>query len=237
VIPEINAHALNEHRGIVANPNCSTAILLMAVAPLRVVAKIERIVVSTYQSVSGAGKEAVDELEESTRASLAGQDHAPQALNKPIAFNLIPHIDVFQDNGYTKEELKFTNETRKIFEDPEFRISGTCVRVPVAVGHAESVNIEFDRPVDMAKVREAIAHASGVRLMDDPATATYPQPTDAAGIDDVLVGRIRGDVSHPNAINLWVVGDNLRRGAALNAVLIAESLAEQGLLGPSRTLA
>jgi len=196
VIPEINAHALNEHRGIVANPNCSTAILLMAVAPLRV-----------------------------------------QALNKPIAFNLIPHIDVFQDNGYTKEELKFTNETRKIFEDPEFRISGTCVRVPVAVGHAESVNIEFDRPVDMAKVREAIAHASGVRLMDDPATATYPQPTDAAGIDDVLVGRIRGDVSHPNAINLWVVGDNLRRGAALNAVLIAESLAEQGLLGPSRTLA
>ncbi|MNL21989.1 Aspartate-semialdehyde dehydrogenase [compost metagenome] len=188
-------------------------------------------VVTTFQSVSGAGKEAVDELYSQTEALLDGETLAPQALNKPIAFNLIPHIDVFQDNGYTKEEMKFTHETRKIFEAPDFRISGTCVRVPVAVGHSESVNVEFDRPVSPEEVRVAIAAAPGVRISDDPSTATYPQPTDAAGIDDVLVGRIRADVSHPNAVNLWVVGDNLRRGAALNAVLIAESLHAQGLLG------
>ncbi|MBO9540099.1 aspartate-semialdehyde dehydrogenase [bacterium] len=231
VIPEINGHALKNHHGIIANPNCSTAILLMALAPLRALAKIERVVVTTFQSVSGAGKEAVDELYAQSEAHLEGVALAPQALNKPIAFNLIPHIDVFQDNGYTKEEMKFTHETRKIFEAPDFRISGTCVRVPVAVSHSESVNVEFDRPVSPDEVRAALAGAAGVRVSDEPATSTYPQPTDAAGIDEVLVGRIRGDVSHPNAVNLWVVGDNLRRGAALNAVLIAESLHTQGLLG------
>lgn len=235
VIPEINAHALKEHRGLVANPNCSTAILLMGLSPLRALAKIERVVVSSYQSVSGAGKEAVLELREQTAARLEGKDRAPAVLNKPIAFNLIPHIDAFLDNGYTKEEMKFTNETRKIFADPAFRITGTCVRVPVEVGHAVSANVEFDRPVELAAVRAALAAAPGVALMDDPASATYPQPTDAAGRDDVLVGRIRGDVSHPNALNFWVVGDNLRRGAALNAVLIAESLVEQGLLGRAAT--
>ncbi len=234
VIPEINAHALQDHRGIIANPNCSTAILLMGLNPLRQLGRIERVVVSSYQSVSGAGKEAVEELRAQTAAALEGKSTAPEALNKPIAFNLIPHIDVFLDNGYTKEEMKFTHETRKIFAAPDFRISGTCVRVPVEVGHAVSANVEFDRPVDLAAVRAAIAAAPGVVLMDDPATATYPQPTDAAGQDDVLVGRIRGDVSHPNALNFWVVGDNLRRGAALNAVLIAESLVEQGLLGRAR---
>lgn len=230
VIPEINAHALRDHPGIIANPNCSTAILLMALSPLRDLAPIARVVVSSYQSVSGAGKEAVDELREQTKASLEGRRHAPEALNKPIAFNLIPHIDAFLDSGYTKEEMKFTNETRKIFAAPDMRISGTCVRVPVEVGHAMSVNVEFDRPVELDQVRQAIAGAPGVRLMDDPATHAYPQPTDAVGLDDVLVGRIRGDVSHPCALNMWVVGDNLRRGAALNAVLIAESLVEQDLL-------
>ncbi|MNY01611.1 Aspartate-semialdehyde dehydrogenase [compost metagenome] len=231
VIPEINGHALKRHQGIIANPNCSTAILLMALAPLRALAKIERVVVTTFQSVSGAGKEAVDELYAQSEAQLEGVTLAPQVLNKPIAFNLIPHIDVFQDNGYTKEEMKFTHETRKIFEAPDFRISGTCVRVPVAVGHSESVNVEFDRAVSPDEVRAALAGAAGVRVADEPATHTYPQPTDAAGIDEVLVGRIRGDVSHPNAVNMWVAGDNLRRGAALNAVLIAESLHTQGLLG------
>lgn len=231
VVPEINAHALARHRGIIANPNCSTAILLMALAPLRALAKIERVVVTTFQSVSGAGKEAVDELFGQTEALLAGEASPPRALSKPIAFNLIPHIDVFQENGYTKEEMKFTHETRKIFEAPDFRISGTCVRVPVAVGHSESVNVEFDRPVSPEEVRAALSKAPGVRLSDDPSTATYPQPTDAAGVDDVLVGRIRADVSHPHAVNMWVVGDNLRRGAALNAVLIAESMHAQNLLG------
>lgn len=231
VIPEINAHALKAHKGIIANPNCSTAILLMALAPLRAIAPIERVVVTTFQSVSGAGKEAVDELHAQTAARLRGEELAPQALNKPIAFDLIPHIDVFQENGYTKEEMKFTHETRKMLEEPSFRISGTCVRVPVAVGHSESVNVEFDRPVSPNEVRAALAAAPGVRVMDDPSAGSYPQPSDAAGIDEVLVGRIRGDVSHPNAVNMWVVGDNLRRGAALNAILIAESMHAQGLLG------
>lgn len=235
VIPEINAHALKEHRGLIANPNCSTAILLMALGPLRALGPIARVVVSSYQSVSGAGHEAVTELYHQTAARLEGRQLAPSALNKPIAFNLIPQIDAFLDNGYTKEEMKFTHETRKIFADPDFRITGTCVRVPVEVGHAVSANVEFAGPVDLAAVRAALGAAPGVALMDDPASATYPQPTDAAGQDDVLVGRIRGDVSHPNALNFWVVGDNLRRGAALNAVLIAESLVEQGLLGRSAT--
>lgn len=230
IIPEINAEALKEHQGIIANPNCSTAILLMALAPLRSLGKIRRVIVTTFQSVSGAGKEAVDELREQTRANLEGRELAPQALSKPIAFNLIPQIDSFLSDGYTKEEMKFTNETRKIFDDPGFNISGTCVRVPVMVGHSESVNVEFDRPIDVANVRDLLSQAPGVRLVDNPATMTYPQPTDAAGIDDVLVGRVRGDVSHPHGLNFWVTGDNLRRGAALNAVLIAERLAAMGLL-------
>ena len=230
VIPEINAEALKEHRGIIANPNCSTAILLMALAPLRHLGKIERVIVTTFQSVSGAGKEAVDELREQTKAQLDGHEYPPQALSKPIAFNLIPQIDSFLPNGYTKEEMKFTNETRKILGDPDFRISGTCVRVPVMVSHSESVNVEFDRPVEISAFREVLAQAPGVRLVDNPAAMSFPQPTDAAGLDEVLVGRIRGDVSHPHGINFWVAGDNLRRGAALNAVLIAERLAELGLM-------
>ncbi len=234
VIPEINAQALEGHHGIVANPNCSTAILLMALNPLRKRFNVERVLVSTYQSVSGAGKEAVDELRMQTAAQLSGEDLAPAALSRPIAFNLIPQIDAFLDSGYTKEEMKFTNETRKIFEAPEFRISGTCVRVPVAVGHAMTVNVEFDRPVSPEEVRDALSEAPGVRVMDDPKLMAYPQPTDAAGLDEVLVGRIRGDVSHPHGINLWVVGDNLRKGAALNAVQIAEAMHRRGLLQARR---
>lgn len=230
VIPEINPQALEGHHGIIANPNCSTAILLMALNPLRKRFKVERVLVSTYQSVSGAGKEAVDELHEQTAARLKGEAPAPSALSKPIAFNLIPQIDAFLDSGYTKEEMKFTNETRKIFDAPEFRISGTCVRVPVAVGHAMTVNVEFDRAVSPEEIRDALASAPGVRLMDEPKAMSYPQPTDAAGLDDVLVGRIRGDVSHPHGINMWVVGDNLRKGAALNAVQIAEEMHRRGLL-------
>lgn len=230
VIPEINGHALERHQGIIANPNCSTAILLMALHPLRRRFKVERVLVSTYQSVSGAGKDAVDELHAQTAAVLRGEAPEPSALSKPIAFNLIPQIDAFLDSAYTKEEMKFMHETRKIFEEPEFRIAGTCVRVPVVVGHAMTVNVEFDRPVSPAEARQALAEAPGVRLMDEPGAMAYPQPKDAAGLDEVLVGRIREDVSHPHGLNLWVVGDNLRKGAALNAVQIAEELHRRGLV-------
>lgn len=235
VIPEINPHALDAHQGIIANPNCSTAILLMALNPLRQRFNIERVIVSTYQSVSGAGKEAVDELRAQSAARLEGRELPPSAFAKPIAFNLIPQIDAFLESGYTKEEMKFTNETRKIFEMPEFRISGTCVRVPVEVGHAMTVNLEFDRAVSPAEVRDALAGAPGVRVVDDPEQMAYPQPTDAAGRDEVLVGRIRADVSHPRGLNMWVVGDNLRKGAALNAIQIAEELHRRGLIGKRRS--
>lgn len=235
VVPEINAHALDAHTGIVANPNCSTAIMLMAVNPLRELATIERIVVSSYQSVSGAGKEAVDELEAQTRARLAGVgEPAPKAIAKPIAFNLVPQIGSIGADGYSSEETKFANETRKILEDDAIRVTATAVRVPVAVGHSEAINIEFDRPVGVDAVREAIRRAPMVELMDDAASGVYPMPREVAGQDPVYVGRIRQDLSHPNAVNLWVVGDNLLRGAALNAVLIAEALLARGQLRSDR---
>ena len=228
VIPEINAHALEYHRGIIANPNCSTAILLMVLNPLRRLATIKRVVVSTYQSVSGAGREAVEELRVQSREILDGEAPTVQALSAPIAFNLIPTIDAMTDLGYTREELKFTHETRKIFEEPLFMITGTCIRVPVEVGHSESVNVEFDRVLDLEVIRATLAQAPGVKVVDDRKANHFPQPRDAAGRDEVLVGRLRLDISHPHAIQCWVVGDNLRRGAALNAVLIAEVLRERG---------
>lgn len=232
VIPEINAEALEAHQGIIANPNCSTAILLMALDPLRRAFPVERVLVSSYQSVSGAGKEAVDELHAQTAARLRGEESAPVALARPIAFDLIPQIDAFLDSGYTKEEMKFTNETRKIFAAPEFRISGTCVRVPVEVGHALTVNVTFEREVSVDEARAVLAQAPGVRLVEDG--RGLPQPSEAAGRDEVLVGRLRGDVSHPRGLNFWAVGDNLRKGAALNAVQIAEELARRGLLAANR---
>jgi len=237
VIPEINAHALEDHRGIIANPNCSTAILLMVLHPLRRLATIKRVVVSTYQSVSGAGREAVEELRAQSRQVLDGERPSVQVLSAPIAFNLIPTIDAMTDQGYTREELKFTHETRKIFEEPLFMISGTCIRVPVEVGHSESVNIEFDRVLDLEVVRATLAQAPGVRVVDDRKALQFPQPLEAAGLDDVLVGRLRADISHPHAIQCWVVGDNLRRGAALNAVLIAEMLRDRGWIKGQRQAA
>lgn len=230
VVPEVNPDHLKEHHGIIANPNCSTAQLVVVLDPLRRLGRLERITVATYQSVSGAGKEAVDELLSQTRDVLDGKPAVAKQLVKPIAFNLIPQIDVFLDNGYTKEEMKMTNESRKILGEPELRLSATAVRVPVMVGHSEAVQIEFDRPVSPEEVRKVLAEAPGVRVMDDPSEMVYPQPTDCAGKDEVLVGRIRADVSHPNGIALWVVGDNLRKGAALNAVQIAETLLQRGWL-------
>ncbi|HEY9765624.1 MAG TPA: aspartate-semialdehyde dehydrogenase, partial [Chroococcales cyanobacterium] len=211
-------------------PNCSTAQLMLVLHPLRKLGHIERVTVATYQSVSGAGKEAVDELLEQSAAYLRGDKTAPHHLSKPIAFNLIPQIDLFLENGYTKEEMKMTNETKKILGDQSIRLSATAVRVPVPVGHSEAVQIEFDRPISLEEVKKVIAEAPGVKLMDDPSSMTFPQPSDVAGKDEVLVGRIRADVSHPHGLALWVVGDNLRKGAALNAVQIAEVLLEKGWL-------
>ncbi len=234
VIPEINAEACRQHRGIIANPNCSTAVVLMALAPLRALGALERVVVATYQSTSGAGKEAVVEMEEQVHMQMHGRDVPPSVFKKPIAFNLIPAIGGFRDDLYTSEEVKMTFESRKIMGLPELALTCTCVRVPVRVGHSAAINVVFDRAVALADVRETLAKAPGLALRDDPANHVYPTPLECTGQDDVLVGRIRGDLSHPNGLNFWVAGDNLRKGAALNAVQIAEVLVRDGLLKPAR---
>ena len=230
VVPEVNAHDLQWHKGIIANPNCSTAQLVVVLDVLRKLAPIKRVVVSTYQSVSGAGKEAMEELRDQTAAVLRGEAARPEHIKHPIAFNLVPAIDVFVENGYTKEEMKMTNESRKILGDAHFMLSATAVRVPVMVGHSEAVNVEFDRPVSPEAAKAALEKAEGVVVMDDPANHVYPRPLETAGTDPVYVGRLRGDVSHPNGLNLWVVADNLRKGAATNAVQIAEVLVQRGWL-------
>lgn len=231
VVPEVNAHVLKEHKGLIANPNCSTAQLVVVLNPLHDRAKIRRVVVSTYQSVSGAGKEAVDELLKQTQAVV---NHLPpvkpEALGHPIAFNLIPQIDQFMENGYTKEEMKMTNETKKIMGDDSIALTATCVRVPVARGHSESVNIEFVSPLSPQEARAILEKAPGIKVVDDPAQKLYPMPLDCEATEETFVGRIRGDVTHPNAINLWCVSDNIWKGAALNAVQIAEEMIKQKLI-------
>ncbi len=223
VIPEVNAKEIfNAPRGIIANPNCSTAQLLLVLKPIHDAAKIKRVVVSTYQAVAGAGKEAVDELKKQLKAYFAKKPMKIEALAKQIAFNVIPQIDVFLDNGYTKEEMKMTNETKKIMGDNSIELTATAVRVPVMVGHSEAVTIETERKLTAAEVKQLMSTAPGVVLVDDPATKTYPMPIDCERKNQTFVGRIREDVSHPNGINLWVVSDNLRKGAAWNAVQIAQ---------------
>lgn len=224
VVPEVNAHAIKNHKGIIANPNCSTAQLVLVLKPLHDEAKIKRIVVSTYQSVSGAGKEAVTELEDHTRYLLQGNLVEPKQFVRPMPFNVIPQIDVFTDNGYTKEEMKMVNETCKILEDDSIKLTATAVRVPVFVGHSESVNIQFENDISVEKVRHLLSAMPGVCVMDDPKEGIYPTPRELAGRDETFVGRIRKDLSQPNTIELWIVSDNLRKGAALNAVQIAEAL-------------
>ena len=227
VVPEVNPGDAKLHKGIIANPNCSTAILLVAIYPLHKVNPIKRIVVSTYQAASGAGAKAMAELEEQTAKLLRGEKNVTaQTLPQRIAFNLFPHVDVFLENGYTKEEMKFVNESRKIMHHPALKISATCVRVPVYRAHSEAVNIEFERPMTPAQAREIIAHSPGVKLVDDPANKKYPMPIDATGMYDCLVGRIRQDVSRDDGrgLELFVSGDQLLKGAALNAVQIAELL-------------
>lgn len=226
IVPEINADILTPNDRIIANPNCSTIQMVMALHPLHKTYGIRRIVVSTYQSVSGTGKKAIDQLM-NERQGKQGE----MAYRYPIDLNLIPQIDVFLDNGYTKEEMKMVNETRKILRDDSIRITSTTVRVPVKGGHSESVNVEFARDFDLAEVRSLLSSMPGVIVVDEPASQQYPMPLDAEGKDDVFVGRIRRDESMPNTLNLWVVADNLRKGAATNAIQIAEYLMSKKMLG------
>jgi aspartate-semialdehyde dehydrogenase len=230
VVPEVNPQAVKRHKGIIANPNCSTAQMVVVLKPIHDIFKIKRLVISTYQAVSGWGKEAVDELAEQTKAWVAGKPIKTEILPKQIAFNVVPQIDSFLDSGYTKEEMKMVNETRKIMEDDSIAVTATAVRVPVFVGHSEAVNIETERPVTAEKVMEILRKAPGVKVVDNPANKEYPTAIDCPGKDETFVGRIRKDISVPNGIDLWIVADNLRKGAATNAVQIAEEMIRQGLL-------
>ena len=243
VVPEVNPQDAAAHRGVIANPNCTTIIMLVAVAPLHRAFGLKRIVAATYQSASGAGAKGMHELYEQTKALLAASGHvdelagsyrdvlartgaAPAAFSDPIAFNVFPHIDVFQPNGYTKEEMKMVNESRKILHDPSLRVSCTSVRVPSLRAHSESLNLEFARKTTPEEVRAVLASAPGLRIVDDPAAGRYPMPVDASGQGDVLAGRIRQDISNPDGtgIDMFVAGDQLLKGAAWNAVQIAELL-------------
>jgi aspartate-semialdehyde dehydrogenase len=230
VVPEVNPHAIAAHKGIIANPNCSTIQMVVVLKPIHDAARIRRVVVSTYQATSGAGKKAMDELFHQTAAILNCKEYAPKVFPYRIAFNVIPQIDVFLENGYTKEEMKMTNETKKIMGDDTIRVTATTVRVPVFYGHSEAVNIETERKITAAEARALLAKAPGVKVVDDPGSRRYPMPIEAAGQDDTYVGRIREDVSLENGLNLWIAADNIRKGAATNAVQIAEILIRDNLL-------
>ena len=224
VVPEVNPEDVAWHSGVIANPNCSTIQMVVALKPLANLAPITRVVVATYQAASGAGVAAMAELYDQTRDFLEGRSLVPHEFAHRIAFNCIPQIDVFLDDGSTKEEWKMVAETQKILHAPDLKLHATCVRVPVLRCHSEAVNVEFARPVSLAEAREALASAPGITLMDDPASKTYPMPGLLEGTDDTYVGRLRVDASVPHGLSMWVVADQLRKGAALNAVQIAETL-------------
>ncbi len=230
IVPEINPEAAANHPGIIANPNCTTILMAVAIYPLHQVQPIERIVVSTYQSASGAGARAMEEVKIQSQAILNGEDPKAEILPYPLAFNLFPHNSPLTDVGYCEEEMKMVNETRKIFNEPHLKITATCVRVPVLRAHSEAINLEFKKPFSVAQAREIIAQSPGVQLLEDWQKNYFPMPIDASGKDDVLVGRIRQDISDPNGLELWVCGDQIRKGAALNAVQIAELLIEKSWL-------
>lgn len=230
VIAYVNDEDLKNHKGIIANPNCSTSQLMLVLKPLHEKAKIKRLIVSTYQSVSGAGLAAINELREDTKANLAGESFENKCFKKPISFNVIPQIDVFCENGYTKEEMKVANETKKILHlDEKTPISCTAARVPVYVGHSEAVDIEFENEISPEEVRQIMNDTFGVKVIDNPENFEYPTTRDAAGVDPVFVGRIRKNLAFDNGISFWCVADNLRIGAALNTVRIAQKLIEMKL--------
>ena len=227
VVPEVNAKDIAWHKGIIANPNCSTIQMVVVLKPLHDAATIKRVVVSTYQAVSGAGKEALEELYAQTKAILAGEEPKCEVFPYPIAFNCIPQIpqsNAFVDNGYTSEEMKMTNETKKIMGDDSIRVTATTVRVPVHTGHSEAVNVETAKKLTAAEAKEVLSKAPGVVVQDDLDNQVYPLARHAAGKEETFVGRIREDISHPSALDMWIVSDNLLKGAALNAVQIAEAL-------------
>ncbi|MGQ9020945.1 aspartate-semialdehyde dehydrogenase [Bacillus sp. 18-5] len=225
VVPEVNEKDLHDHQGIIANPNCSTIQMVAALEPLRQAYGMKKVIVSTYQAVSGAGHEAIDELYSQSQAILNKEDVKPEVMPYQIAFNAIPQIDKFQDNGYTFEEMKMINETKKIMHMPELEVAATCVRLPIETGHSESVYVELesnDATVD--DIKSILKDAPGITLQDDPSQQIYPMPADAVGKNDVFVGRIRKDLDRPNGFHMWIVSDNLLKGAAWNSVQIAESL-------------
>jgi aspartate-semialdehyde dehydrogenase len=228
VVPEVNAEDIKKHKGIIANPNCSTIQMVVALYPLHKVNPIKRITVATYQAVSGTGIAAVEELTKQVKTVLDGGNVVPHVYAHQIAFNLLPEIDVFLENGYTKEEWKMVEETRKIMHAENIAVSATCVRVPVFVSHSEAIQAEFTEYMPPDEARSILSKAPGVKVLDDPNVSLYPQPWLAAGTDDVYVGRIRSDASLMNGLVMWVVSDNIRKGAALNAVQIAEEAVNQG---------
>ena len=230
IVPEINPEAAIKHQGIIANPNCTTILMGVAIYPLHQVQPIKRIVVSTYQSASGAGARAMEEAKTQARDILDGKQPKAEVLPYPIAFNLFPHNSPLNEQGYCEEELKMVNETRKIFNAPKLKVTATCVRVPILRAHSEAVNLEFERSFDVEQAKELIAAAPGVKLVEDWQSNYFPMPIDATGQDPVLVGRIRQDISHDCGLELWLCGDQIRKGAALNAIQIAELLLDKNLL-------
>jgi aspartate-semialdehyde dehydrogenase len=234
VVPEVNPKAAQTHQGIIANPNCTTILMALAVWPLHQVQPVQRLVVATYQSASGAGARAMEEVKQQARAILAGEEPVTEAFPYPLAFNLFPHNSPLNEQGYCQEEMKMVNETRKIFDAVNLRISATCVRVPVLRAHSEAVNIEFEVPFSPSDAKALLARAPGVKVVEDWGRNYFPMPMEASGQDDVLVGRIRQDISNPNALELWLSGDQIRKGAALNAVQIAELLLVPQAVGASQ---
>ena len=225
VVPEVNPHVIDSHKGVLASPNCSTTQMVLAMKPLHEAGRIRRVVVSTYQATSGAGRAGEDDLEQGTRAALAGEDYQYDAFSSPIAFNLIPQIGSSRHKGYTSEEMKMVLETQKIFEDDTIAICPTCIRVPVSNCHSESILVETDRKIDVTEATELFQQTPGITVVDDLAAGSYPMPLNCTGKDDVFIGRIREDLSSENGLAFWCVSDNLRKGAATNAVQIAELLA------------
>jgi aspartate-semialdehyde dehydrogenase len=234
VVPEVNPLAAANHQGIIANPNCTTILMTVAIYPLHQISPIQRIVVSTYQSASGAGAKAMSEVQSQASAILQGQEPVAEVLPYPLAFNLFPHNSPLNNLGYCEEEMKMVNETRKIINDPDIRITATCVRVPVLRAHSEAINLEFAQPFSPDKAREILSRSPGVKLIEDWQNNHFPMPIEATGKDEVLVGRIRQDISHPCGLDMWLCGDQIRKGAALNAVQIAELLVKKNLLQPGK---